>query len=607
MSEVFSDDAHQGRGHQELQAGQRLSRSRFVLKSEMFLTSESSVYWLAEDRDEDCEVVLYFPPLAICKETSLLETFLQRLTEWMDATDETDHTILQLDPHSKPFPFVVLSTGSCDSLENCLLKTGPSSTWEDVEPLIEQVVQHLVQIHQSNLVHGRLSPDNIRITEENEVVFVGPQIDRIALQTLQENSEAPLPKSWDLHASPECLESGDCRQADEVYSLASILLESIRHVGIHVELPKHVELQGKIRFGNLLVPKNFKQVLMDALDEDSASRPNTALRLSALLGFSVTNTVDIYEDTSLDILTPDASERTRLFIRSLLQPKILGVWVLLIVFMLSGWMIADWNQKRIANEQVEARQALNHSLTLNIRDAAPSDLEGVLRQGSSTLIVTTTPVEALLSLSGPGLSGIKEELSPTTWHHLQEGAYQLSVMAVGHDSTNFYPFLESGKTNVLEITLAESKTEVQFITDPPGGSFRFQDLSGTWVTGITPDKTFLPRGDYLVHFSLNGQNLSKPIRITGYQPKGVKLIATFGECSLLLNSYPENAEVYIKSELMGLTPLALDGLIAGEVELEIRKSGYVTLQRSLILDSDKLNTMRVLLEKDGSSVGIESK
>ena len=65
MSEVFSDDVHQGRGHQQLQAGQRLSRSRFVLKSELFRTRESSVYWLAEDRDEDREVTLYFPPEVI--------------------------------------------------------------------------------------------------------------------------------------------------------------------------------------------------------------------------------------------------------------------------------------------------------------------------------------------------------------------------------------------------------------------------------------------------------------------------------------------------------------------------------------------------------------
>ncbi len=65
MSEVYSDDAPLEPGHQQLQAGQRLSQARFVLQSELFRTSESSVYWLAQDRDEDSEVILYFPSRSI--------------------------------------------------------------------------------------------------------------------------------------------------------------------------------------------------------------------------------------------------------------------------------------------------------------------------------------------------------------------------------------------------------------------------------------------------------------------------------------------------------------------------------------------------------------
>lgn len=126
------------------------------------------------------------------------------------------------------------------------------------------------------------------------------------------------------------------------------------------------------------------------------------------------------------------------------------------------------------------------------------------------------------------------------------------------------------------------------------------------MTGLTPEKKYLPTGNYLVHFSLNGQNLTKPIRIARYQSKGVKLMATFGNCSLLLNSYPENAEVYIESELKGVTPLTLDGLISGEVDLEIRKSGYKTLNQKLALDSEKLNTIRVVLKMDNTTEGAGS-
>ena len=599
MSEVYSNDAPLEPGHQQLQAGQRLSQARFVLKSELFRTSESSVYWLAQDRDHDSEVILYFPPEAFSKDTSLLETLLQRLTEWLDSTEQSWHTILHIDPHSKPYPFIVILTESCDSLKDRLLTSEYSRTWEDVAPCIEKVLQHLVKIHLAGHVHGRLSNDNIRFTKENEVIFVGPQIDRIVLQILQENSESPLPRSWNLHSSPESIQSGNCYQADEVYSIASILLECIRHVGIHVELPKHCDLKGKVRFGNLLVPKSFKQGLMDALDGDVARRPSTALRLSALLGFGITDSVEVFEG-SLQQYVPDASERTRIFIRTLAQPKLMGALILMIGFILIGWLIVDWNQNLIVKEQKQARQDLSHSLSLNVRDSIPSDLDGVVLRGNSSLIVRTVPADALLNLSGPGMTGILEEISPKIWHHLQEGAHQLSIVAVGHASTNVFPFLENGKTNVVQVELAELKTEVHLITEPLGAAFRFQDHSGNWVNGVTPGKIALPRGDYLVQFTLNGQNLTKPIRLTKYQSKGLKLVGSFNACSLQVSSYPENAEVYIEDKLMGLTPLRLEELSSGRVELEIRKSGYLTRQESLTLDASQLNTARILLEKRSS-------
>ena len=602
MSEVYSDDAPLKNGHLQLQAGQRLSQARFVLKSELFRTSESSVYWVAQDRDEDSEVVLYFPPEAFSRDTSLLEVLLQRLTEWLDSTVQSWHTILHIDPHSKPYPFIVILAESCDSLKDRLLTSDHSRTWEDVEPCIEKVLQHLVKIHSAGHVHGQLSYDNIRFTKENEVIFLGPQIDRIVLQILQEKSESPLPRSWNLHSSPESIQSGDCHQADEVYSIASILLECIRQVGIHAELPENCNLEGKVRFGNLLVPKSFKQGLMDALDGDVARRPSTALRLSALLGFGITDSVEAYEE-SLPQYVPDPSERARIFFRTLMQPKLMGALILMIGFISIGWLIVDWNQSLILKEQKQARQDLSQSLALNVRDSAPSDLRGVILRGNSSLIVRTAPAEALLSLSGPGMTGIHEEIAPKIWHHLQEGAHQLSIVAVGHASTNVFPFLENGKTNVVQVELVELKTEVHLITEPLGAAFRFQDHSGNWVNGVTPGKIALPRGDYLVQFTLNGQILTKPIRLTRYQSKGVKLVGSFNACSLQVSSYPENAEVYIQGKLMGLTPLRLEELSSGRVELEIRKSGYLTRQESLILDASQLNMARILLEERSSTPG----
>ena len=598
MSDLFSEDAPQGALFAKLQTGQRLSQSRFALKSEILRTGESSAYWLAQDRDEGTEVVLYFPPHAICSDQSALETFMERIVSWSDSVDDTWHSILLIEPNSKPFPFIVLQTAAGIALQKRLIQSGAVTTWEEVEPILEKVVQHLVQLHQHNQVHGRLSQDNIRFTPDAKILCIAPQLDRIALQLLSELRGNPVPVSWDQHASPECLESGDCQRADEVYALASILLESLRHLGVHVKLPRHIELQGRVRFGNLLVPKNVKQVLMDSLDGDLATRPKTALRLSALLGFSVSDAVEESQVSPFDPMAPDASERTRIYIRSLMHPKCFLGLAIFISIVLGGWMIADWSQNRLTQEQLKTRQALSNTLALDVREAIPSDLNALVMQGNSTLIVKTSPQEALLTLSGPGINEVMEDLSPIEWNQLQEGSYQLSVLAVGHAPTNLYPFLEFGKTNFVEIQLSESLTEIKFVTQPPGGSFRFQDRSGEWVTGLTPAEIPLPAGEYLVHFSLKAQNQSKPLNVKRYGSRGVELVATFGECRLQVYSYPENADVYINDELKGRTPLALDGLASGEIQLELRKLGYTNRSESWELDPENLSTVRWLMQPE---------
>ncbi len=583
-----------------LQPGQRLSQSRFMLREELFQTPESSAYWTATDRDEDKDVILYFPPELVVKDTSALESFFERLLQWGESVDAEWHSIIHMEPNAKPYPFVVLSTHAGNPLENRLHQEGAKANWVDIEPLIEKVMHHLVQEHKLTRLHGRLSPEHIRFTADDEVVFLGAQLDRLALEVIREITDKPIPESWDIHATSECLETGVCRQADEVFSMASILLESIRHFGIHIELPKHVDLQGKVRFGNLLVPKNVKKALMDALDEDATNRPNTALRLSALLGFGLGEALEDDPVESLEHMAPDASERARMLIRGLFSLQSLLVLLSFAVIILGGWFIADRHQKQIAQEQLEARQTFNQTLILDVREAAPNDLDKSVVKGSSTLIVRTAPEEALLSLSGPGIKDVLEEFSPAQWTQMQEGAYQLSVLSVGHSPTNLYPFLESGKTNVIEIQLSEPLTEVKLSTQPSGGTYRFQNSSGEWITGLTPVSIPLLSGDYLIQFSMNGETLTKAVLVNGYHPKGMDIVAVFDGCRLQVQSYPDRAEVFINSERKGLTPLTIDGLIKGSIELELRKPGYSTRSEVIEISSDKLNSIRWSLVESGN-------
>ena len=115
---------------------------------------------------------------------------------------------------------------------------------------------------------------------------------------------------------------------------------------------------------------------------------------------------------------------------------------------------------------------------------------------------------------------------------------------------------------------------------------------------MTPAKIPLPVGEYLVHFSLNAQNQSKLLNVKIYESRGIELVAAFRECRLQVYSYPENADVYINGELKGRTPLVLDGLTSGEIQMELRKLGYAHRFQSYLLDPENLNTVRLLMQPE---------
>jgi hypothetical protein len=578
------------------QVGQRLCKARFVLTREILVNPESSSYWLAEDRDHQNEVVVYFLPESLRKERDWMQSFFNRVDEWTQSVDTNLHSVVHVDPENKPHPIIVLRGEVGCGLDHRLIRKGPSTVWEDVEPLIEKVVRHLIVQHAKKRLHGRLSQDHIRFLPNDEVIFLSPQLDRIAFQVIHEHTGEGIPDAWEPHGSPECVKNAQCRASDEVYSLSSILLESLRRLGIDVDLPKHVKLDGRIRFGNLLVPSKVKQVLVDVLDGVPGQRPVTASRLAALLGFQLNGAMAFNPGEFTVSGTASWVARFQLLFQALLHRNVRGLGLLLLATIFIGWFVVEYRGKAIVQKNVLRNDRQVQNLALNLREGAPRDTESVDETGSSSLRVTTIPADALVTLSGEGLSVALEDFSPVTWHHLKSGIYQLSVLAAGHTPTNLVPMLHPGKTRSVELTLSEAPNEVRITTQPPGGYFRFQDLDDSWVVGKTPHKLFLEKGDYLFHFSLNDKTSSSLLKIENYRAEGMDVIGLFDDCRLFVQTFPNAVEVWIHQAFRGYSPLVLTGLSCGDIEIELRKSGFGKVVRTIELQETEPGILRVVLE-----------
>jgi len=55
---------------------------------------------------------------------------------------------------------------------------------------------------------------------------------------------------------------------------------------------------------------------------------------------------------------------------------------------------------------------------------------------------------------------------------------------------------------------------------------------------------------------------------------------------VFINTDPINADVYLKNDLIGKTPLRLNNLAQGKIRIRIEKSGYETLKKELIISGD---------------------
>ena len=91
-----------------LSVGQRLCASRYVLQTKLFENPEGSAYWVGKDRDAREDVILFFLPPFLTRETEWLDGFLEALQAPETAPWDPSFVCLAVHPSAKPLPFVVL-------------------------------------------------------------------------------------------------------------------------------------------------------------------------------------------------------------------------------------------------------------------------------------------------------------------------------------------------------------------------------------------------------------------------------------------------------------------------------------------------------------------
>ena len=77
-----------------------------------------------------------------------------------------------------------------------------------------------------------------------------------------------------------------------------------------------------------------------------------------------------------------------------------------------------------------------------------------------------------------------------------------------------------------------------------------------------------------------------------YEVGGYRHVCVFASSQLQLLTSPEGAEVWLDGVLQGRTPLWIDGLGHGEVGIEFRLDGFRTIEETVNLAPDQVQTIR---------------
>jgi len=138
------------------------------------------------------------------------------------------------------------------------------------------------------------------------------------------------------------------------------------------------------------------------------------------------------------------------------------------------------------------------------------------------------------------------------------------------------------------------ETAIQIESQPPGASILIRETGRK----IDPGETiYLPAGRYTLVAEKKGYAAQEVfVSIDGMEAKTIEIPMGNGFGTLLADSEPHGASVFINNKMRGQTPLELDKIAEGEHVIEFRKEGYVSDQKNITILAGEPSQINVELE-----------
>jgi hypothetical protein len=220
---------------------------------------------------------------------------------------------------------------------------------------------------------------------------------------------------------------------------------------------------------------------------------------------------------------------------------------------------------------------------------------------------------ALYVMSAPSgssitLDGVYKGSTPLTLNNLASGTHILQIDHAGYYDWKSTVEVPAGGTKTISATLnpmPSSTTGWLYISSSPGGASVSLDGSSMGVTPVSGSLKLnaIAAGNHAVLLSLAGyQPYSTTASVTANTVTEVSAIlqpvsSTTGTGGLTVTSTPSQANLFIDNKFVGLTPLTLNDIPAGNHVVTLQLEGYGDYTVTTPVNTGAVSTVSAALTK----------
>jgi len=203
-------------------------------------------------------------------------------------------------------------------------------------------------------------------------------------------------------------------------------------------------------------------------------------------------------------------------------------------------------------------------------------LAGAAGAESTQVRVNTTPPDALLFVDG-----VSRDRSPTTLTGLAPGTHLLVAQRHGYREARQSFSLLAGQKLALELTLEELRGLVLVHSSPTGAEVHVDQ----GFRGRTPLLlSDFPLGKHRVRISLQGYiSRELDVEVNDRVPQKLQADLVADSATIRFTSEPAGAEVFINGAARGRTPVQVERVPSGALEVALRLAGHAEYTEKLML------------------------